>query len=228
MVVTDLFVILAFVPIGVVLCILPESVQKWLAQYISLGQFGIRTIERRHDKTDTLGNIILFLCLVFCVSYWLLPEYFFIIYSILFWISFVILCAQVFRISQDYPQKKQISLILSIYVMCVIAYCCAAGFLSGHQIYHDLSLFLKDIHKNPFTSVLYYLQNYQWASVILTGVTMMYSFYLVWAQFKYMRLENSFKADNIIFFWIKVTFVSILSIALGYGGYVLLAVSYHI
>lgn len=224
----DFIVLVVLAAIAVVFCFLPTTVQQWFAAHLSFGHFGIRTIKRRHDQTDTLGNFILFLCLVFCCLYWKIPQYFLLLYTILFGISFLILMSQTYRISQTYSKKKQISLILAIFTMCAIAYCSAIGLLNGHQIMKDLPVFLQSLQKNETSSFFYYVRHYEWVSVILSGLVMFYTFYLVCAQFKYMRLENSFKADNMIFFWIKVIFVSILSIGLGYGGYRIIALAYYL
>lgn len=224
----DFVVVVVLVAIAVVLCILPTTIQQWWANHLSFDHFGIRTIKRRHDQTDTLGNFILFACLVFCCLYWQLQDSFMVIYTVLFGISFVLLMGQTYRISSTYPKKKQNSLILAIFTMSAIAYCSAIGLWNGHQILKDLPVFLQSLQKHATSSFFYYVRHYEWASVILSGLTMFYTFYLILAQFKYMRLEDTFKADTLIFFWIKVIFVSILSIGLGYGGYVLIAFAYYL
>ena len=52
--------------------------------------------------------------------------------------------------------------------------------------------------------------------------------YCLWAQFKYMRLEDTYTGRNIGLFLIKVILICIFMVLFAYGGYEVLNWAYYI
>ncbi len=212
------------------MCFLPSSACDWLAQKASFGSFGIRELPRRNDKTDTLGNCILFLLFVFSCTYWLIPDMtiVYIVYTILYLLSCIFLLGQTCRVSKDYSDGHHLALFLLIGLMMFVAYVSAIGLLNGQQIITDVVPFRKQVQTDQLLDVFYYLKNHEIFSVILQGILFFASFYLVWAQFKYMRLEDSYKANHIVLFAFKIIFVCIIMLGLSYGGYYMIDFAYYV
>lgn len=224
---TDLITIAILVGIGILTSILPEKVMDGLTNVFSLGQVGIRTIRRRNDRSDTLTNFILFLCFVFSFGYLFVP-YWEMVYCILFGVSYLCLIAQTNRIAHPFSKRKRISVLLAVWLMSAIAFAGAIGLFNHHQFIRDINIFSKVMYTHNIYSYFYYLTNHEWVSALFEGVIMFASFYVTWAQFKYMRLENSFKANTMIRFWIKIVLVCIILIGLSFGGYCAIKYAYYL
>ncbi|WP_317395742.1 hypothetical protein, partial [Faecalicoccus pleomorphus] len=76
--------------------------------------------------------------------------------------------------------------------------------------------------------VLYFLHSFAPMMVLLQGILYMLPMYCMWAQFKYMRLENTYKSRNIGLFTIKILFICLVMVALSYGGIEVLNWAYYI
>lgn len=226
----DTITVVISVLLGIGICFLPNSASEWIATKASLHSFGIRNLPRKNDKTDTLANMVLFFLLVFSCTYWLIPDITiaYILYSLLYLISCFLLLAQCCRISKSYSEGHHLAFFLAMALMMVLSYISAMSVFNGHQVVDDLLVFRKHLAHNELFEILYYFQNHEIFSVILQGLLFFSSFYMIWAQFKYMRLESNYKARNIVFLWIKVLFVCAIMLGLSWGGYALLDMAYYV
>ena len=230
MLILDILCLAVSFVLGVGISFLPEGACNWLAKKGTMGSFGIREIPRRNDKTDTFANTILFIALIFSCLYWVTPDmtYIYVAYTILYLMSCIFLLMQTCRISKGYDDGHHLALFISVGMMMFVAYISAMSILNGHQVITDLAVFKKHIAAGKLWHVLYYFKNHEIFSVILQGILFFVSFYVVWAQFKYMRLEDSYKANNIVFFCIKIVFVCLILVALSAGGYYFLDAAYYV
>ncbi len=212
------------------MCFLPASACDCLAKKASLGSFGIRELPRRNDRTDTLANCILFVLFIFSCVYWLIPDMtiVYILYTVLYLFSCILLFGQTCRISKDFGDGAHLALFLLIGLMMFVSYVSALGLLNGQQIIIDVVSFRKQVQANQLLDYFYYLKHHEFFSVFIQGVLFFASFYVVWAQFKYMRLEDTFKANHIVLFAFKIVFVCAIMMGLSYGGYYALDFAYYV
>jgi len=67
--------------------------------------------------------------------------------------------------------------------------------------------------------IFYLLTNHSIIVYILQGILFFIPVYCMWSQFKYMRLENTYKAMNIITYVIKVLFICFVMAFLAIEGF---------
>lgn len=224
---TDLVVLGIVSVIGIVITCIPKKWLDVITDVFSLQTYGIRTIRRRNDQTDTLTNCILFVCFLFSVGYCFIP-YSFVLYSVLFAVSFLCLIAQTNRVTADLTPRERFSLLSAVWFMSTTAYVGAIGMFNQHQAEKDTAVFIQSLYAHELQSVLYFLTHHEFMTVTLQIVVFFVSFYVVWAQFKYMRLENTYKANNLINFWIKTICVCLLLIGLSFGGFYCMNRAYYV
>lgn len=210
--------LLGFVGIGVLLYFLPQNMYNGITNVFSLNDLGIRKNNWRHDYDDLLASLFLLLSFIFSFVFYEIP-YFYVVYSILYLFSFLCVLAQTNRICKSESKKHRLSLIFAIYCMSGIAYLCAIGVFNHQQAYVDAYVFQKALANKEVFRLFYWATNHEPISNLLQSILFFASFYVEWAQFKYMRLEDSYKANNLIFFWIKVILICVILLFLSSQGF---------
>lgn len=211
---------------GILICVLPQFMRETIANVFSMSDFGLRYSKWRRDNIDTFGNIMLFLGFIISIVAGLIPygQYLFIAY---FLFSFLCLVGQTFRISKDDPTIQRLSLTLAIYFMCAVAFV-SAVFLVSPRMAQALPQFIQDMQEHKYLSFIYWFSRYEPLLVVDQIACYFAAYYVVWAQFKYMRLENHYKAGNLVFFWIKVVFVCLMLVAMSLGYAYLIEKVYYL
>ena len=165
--------------------------------YWSLGNFGIRKVKRWDVKTDSFSNGMLVISFLFCCGYWLIP-YSFLIYSIALifvtWITMV----RVGRLSKKVV--KHPSWIAFGFFMAGLCAWYAASQYNGDLL---IVLFRKHVLAG-ISSVLYFLQEEDFAYTLLQGVIMWLPFWFLLNQFKTMRIDCCLRASSEFFCLIKI------------------------
>lgn len=212
--------------LGVLVVFMPKKAQEFLSDKSSLQHWGMRYSNWRRDYIDTLTNFFLFLCFFGSMGLVISP-YGKEIFMGIYFIAFVLLISQTYRISQKMESKEQRLLYLAIYVMCAIAFLAATLFMS-YPLQNAYKQFLKDIDDQSIYSILYWFTHVQPTMLIHQFVCYFAAFYVVWAQFKYMRLENHYKAVSLTTFWVKVIIVSFVLVAISLGFMYLVKFVYYL
>lgn len=194
---------------------------KWLSLIttpFSMRTFGIRKIKRWHSRTDTLGNLMLWISLIFCVGFPWIP-YSPLIY--LFWLTFTWLCtvSRAVRMSQVRLRSIKIQVIFLINLIYGV------GILAGFGFYNDYVLWVRSyeyanlVVAGEALQPMLYLTNSAPAAYLVQVLILAVPVMNLWGQFKYMRLENTFKAANMFTYWMKSLLVLALTAGLGiFGG----------
>ena len=209
------------------IALLPSRFLKPLTDWFSLGTKGIRQIRRRRDQTDTIANACLAASLFFSLIFWLIPGHF-VIYGILFLLSFFCLLGQTQRISEKMTPAYRGAVLFFISLMFFFGLFCALGCFNDFVTWKAATQFSQDLFSGEVFHIFYFLRNYVPMMVILQGLCYLLPMYCLWAQFKYMRLENTYKGRNIGLFAIKIIWLCLVMTGLSYGGVEVLNWAYYI
>ena len=183
-------IVLVFV---VLMSILPKPVYNAITRAFSMHKNGIRRIQKYRTTTDSIGNLMLGISIVFCIFYCFIPFYSFL-YGIFFIVSYLCLLAQANRVTTKKP--KQIAKTV-IFLTNVFA----------HASLAVINQFMIDFHAHKVFNILYLLQNRTWMYWLFQGALFMFPLFIMWSHFKYMRLENSVKAVYFVTYIIKMLFL---------------------
>ena len=122
----------------VLMSILPKPVYNAITRAFSMHKNGIRRIQKYRTTTDSIGNLMLGISIVFCIFYCFIPFYSFL-YGIFFIVSYLCLLAQAYRVTTKKP--KQIATSYTFYkivlgcIGCFKVHClCFHSLLCGHTL----------------------------------------------------------------------------------------------
>lgn len=222
-----LVIVLIFLITAVGLSLLPPRKAAKLFSGLSFGKKGIRKISRRHDITDSLGNGYLFIGCIFCIVYPLIPMYS-IVYLIYLSVGYICLMGQNFRISVKYSAGKRLVLIWGISLVVMVGMMSALGCFNNFVCKEYVMQFVQDIFSKEIVHVLYWFKNISPMIYLMQVILFLMPLYVVASQFKYMRLENTYKAYNIVTFVIKMLFVLVVIYLLGSKGFDGLSIVYQL
>lgn len=215
----DKIVILILVAaLGIIFALVPPKAYGALTKTLGFDSKGIRYIRRRRDKVDSLANIFLFVGLIFSVFYFVLPFYS-LIYIIFLIFSFLCVLGQAGRVLKNKNKTVYMIVIYGLYLMAAIGLVSAVGMLNGHVANMLVTTFRTDLFAGNVFDIFYLLTNHSIVVYILQGILFFLPVYCMWSQFKYMRLENTYKAMNVITFVIKVLFICAVMIFLAIEGF---------
>ncbi|MBQ0065337.1 MAG: hypothetical protein KBT48_06200, partial [Firmicutes bacterium] len=82
------------------------------------------------------------------------------------------------------------------------------------------AMFGKNVIDGSFLHLTYYLANMNFMAYFTSFFLYMFAFYCLIAQFKYLRLEDHYKAKNPVFLWFKVLLISAIMIGISYLGFI--------
>lgn len=209
------------------LALLPSKSLQPLTKWFSLGKKGIRQIRSRRDQTDTIANACLAASLLFSLIFWLIPGHF-VIYGIFLFLTFLALLGQTNRISAKKPPAYRGALLFSVSLMFFFGLFSGLGCFNDFVTWKAASQFTKDLFSGEVFHIFYFLRNYVPMMVLLQGLCYLFPMYCLWAQIKYMRLENTYKGRNIGLFVVKILWLCLLMIVLSCGGVEVLNWAYYI
>lgn len=198
----NLILSLGIVLVSLLILTIPLKTLSLLTTPFSMRTFGIRKIKRWHSRTDTLANLMIWITVIFCIIYPFIP-YSPIIWAV--WITFTWLCAlaRAVRLTAAGQRWKKLAVIFCITVIY------GFGLLGGLGLFNHYSLWIfsfqyaNSIAAGEGLDYMYYLSNVQPFSYLAQMLIMIISGWNLWGQFKYMRLENTFKAANMFTYIFK-------------------------
>lgn len=215
----DKIVILILVAaFGIIFALVPSRTYNILTKTLSFDKKGIRYIRRRHDKVDALANLFLFIGLIFSVFYFILPFYS-LIYAVFLIFSFLCVLGQANRVLKKKNRNVYRIVIYGLYLMTAIGLVSALGLLNNHVADMMVTTYRTDLFAGNVFDIFYLLTNHSIIVYILQGILFFIPVYCMWSQFKYMRLENTYKAMNIITYVIKVLFICFVMAFLAIEGF---------
>lgn len=215
----DKIVILILVAaFGIIFALVPSRTYNILTKTLSFDKKGIRYIRRRHDKVDALANLFLFSGLIFSVLYFVLPFYS-LIYTVFLIFSFLCVLGQANRVLKKKNKNVYRIVIYGLYLMTAIGLVSALGLLNNHVADMMVTTYRTDLFAGNVFDIFYLLTNHSIIVYILQGILFFIPVYCMWSQFKYMRLENTYKAMNIITYVIKVLFICFVMAFLAIEGF---------
>lgn len=215
----DKIVILILVAaLGIIFALVPSRTYNILTKTLSFDKKGIRYIRRRHDKVDALANLFLFIGLIFSVLYFILPFYS-LIYAVFLIFSFLCVLGQANRVLKKKNKNVYRIVIYGLYLMTAIGLVSALGLLNNHVADMMVTTYRTDLFAGNVFDIFYLLTNHSIIVYILQGILFFIPVYCMWSQFKYMRLENTYKAMNIITYVIKVLFICFVMAFLAIEGF---------
>jgi hypothetical protein len=206
---------------GILLCLVPAGWIRTVTSPFTFHNFGIRKIKRMHTTTDTLANGLETVCLLFCIIYPIVPAYSWIYLLILI---FTFLCtlsrwAVMAAKGKDWKHKVECAFVLFGYWMVF-----AAGLLCNTVLEADnasvfISNWLHALFQGTYLDVMYYLVNPDLFFWLLKGFLMAVPVFFLWQQFKYLRLERTYRAANIFTYVLKIIFILALMMVFCVEGY---------
>lgn len=215
----DKIVILILVAaFGIIFALVPSRTYNILTKTLSFDKKGIRYIRRRHDKVDALANLFLFIGLIFSVLYFILPFYS-LIYAVFLIFSFLCVLGQANRVLKKKNRNVYRIVIYGLYLMTAIGLVSALGLLNNHVADMMVTTYRTDLFAGNVFDIFYLLTNHSIIVYVLQGILFFIPVYCMWSQFKYMRLENTYKAMNIITYVIKVLFICFVMVFLAIEGF---------
>lgn len=215
----DKIVILILVAaFGIIFALVPSRTYNILTKTLSFDKKGIRYIRRRHDKVDALANLFLFIGLIFSVFYFVLPFYS-LIYAVFLIFSFLCVLGQANRVLKKKNRNVYRIVIYGLYLMTAIGLVSALGLLNNHVVDMMVTTYRTDLFAGNVFDIFYLLTNHSIIVYILQGILFFIPVYCMWSQFKYMRLENTYKAMNIVTYVIKVLFICFVMAFLAIEGF---------
>lgn len=213
--------------LAIVMGFIPVKVLRRVTSVFSLKEQGIRTMKRRHDRTDTLANLCLFVSIVFSLFHWLIPGSY-MIYGVLLAVSYLCVLGQTSRITVKMDQSQHSTIVICISLMFFFGLFSAIGCFNDFVTFDSAIQFRHDLFSGRLFDILYFLHSFAPMMVLLQAILYLLPMYCMWAQFKYMRLENTYKSRNIGLFVLKVLFLCMVMVALSYGGIEVLNWAYYI
>lgn len=204
--------------IALLLMAVPLKWTSLITTPFSMRTFGIRKIKRWHSRTDTLGNLMLWISLIFCVGFPWIP------YSpliFLFWLTFTWLCAVSRAVRMTAVRSRPIK--LQVIFLINILY--GVAVLSGFGLYNNYVLWVRSyefaniVANGEALEPMLYLSNSAPAAYLVQMLILALPIMNLWGQFKYMRLENTFKAANMFTYWMKsILVIGLTAILAIFGG----------
>ena len=202
---------------SLLLILIPLKTMSILTTPFSMKTFGIRKIKRWHSRTDTLANLMLWISVLLCVGAPLIP-YSPIIYLVFLLFTWLCTASRAVRMTQVKEKWKKLTVIFLINLIFSIGALAAIGAFNHYALWIRSFQFATDLIDGTATTALYYLTNVQPAAYILQMLILVLPLVNLWGQFKYMRLENTFKAANIYTYILKSLILIIILFGAAFGG----------
>lgn len=202
--------------IALIVACLPFKAVALCTTPFSMKTFGIRKIKRWHSRTDTLANCMIWISVILCIGAPWIP------YSpwiCAVWLTFTYLCAlsRAVRLTQAYNDAYKRIVIFFISALYAISLNCALGMNNGFVLWKYFFDYANMIESKAAFDIMLYLNNITPMGYLAQLILLLVPLVSLWGQFKYMRLENTFKGANIFLYVIKT--LILLLIVFGLGAY---------
>lgn len=190
----------------------------------TFGRYGIRYIRRFQTTSDSLANFMIFVCLFFSMVFGFLPEFKYM-YAVLLLFSLACCLAQCIDVSKNRAVWKQKVVVASTFLVGAIGL-----YVNFHSsaLQGTALLFCQDVLAHRTNHIVYFLENVQPFAYALMATLYMVPVFVLWTQFKYMRLEHDIKALSLSGYVVKMGIVSVLLIILYLAGLPFLMSVYHL
>ncbi len=204
--------------VGILLILIPTRFLNMIFKIFSMGTFGIRYIRRRRDHVDSLANFFLFISFLLSISFFIIPYFQYVVGA---WLVFSFLCtfAQAARIGTQMKILPAKVVLFGVYLMFASGIIATTGVINNYVILSDVSFFNKAIFGGNATNLFFYLSQPYTFDILLEGLLIFSSSYILWAQFKYIRLEDTFKARWVFTYVLKILIVCAFVLGLSYFGF---------
>lgn len=182
----------------------------------SMKTFGIRKIKRWHSRTDTLANFMIWISIILCLAApWIAYSPW--IYAA--WLTFTWLCTLSRAVRMTAVRSKAMKRVVIFFVNAIFAIglITALGSINGYMLWKYLFDYANMIESKEAFEVMLYLNNITPFGFVSQMILLLVPVVNLWGQFKYMRLENTFKAASIYTYVLKG--VLLLVILFGLGAY---------
>ena len=220
-------ILLLVAALGIIMILIPTKVYENLTKYLSFDKTGIRYIRRRRDNVDTLANLFLLVSVLFSILYFLIPFYA-VVYVVFLLFSLLCVLAQAHRVLKKKTKVESMIILYGLYLMGAVGLVCATGLLNGHIADMMVSTFRTDLLAGTIFDIFYLLTNHSIMVYILQAILFFIPLYCMWSQFKYMRLENTYKAVHVVTYVIKVVLICVILILLSTKGYDFINLVYQV
>lgn len=203
--------------IAALLVAIPLKTIATLTTPFSLKTFGIRRIKRWHSHTDTLANFMLWISVLFCLAAPWIP-YSPIIYIV--WLIFTWLCATSRAVRMTQVRSRNIKTLV-IYLVNLVFLCglfAASGLSNKDALWIGAFRFANGMLEGQALEPTFYLTDTAPAAYIFQELILILPLVNLWGQFKYMRLENTFKGSNIGTYCVKAIIVALVLVCAGSFG----------
>lgn len=197
--------------------LIPLKMLSRLTKPFSWKTFGIRKIKRWHSRTDTLGNLMVWISALLCVT---APWGPYAPIWLSLWLSYTWLCtlSRAVRLGQGVVRWQKQTVIFLVNLLYGISLLGLLGVYSHYGLWIRAYLYAHEISTGAGLNWMYYLTNIQPAAYLLLVIISFWPMAVLWGQFKYMRLENTFKASNIYLYINKYTVLILVLLFLGSFG----------
>ena len=216
---------------GLIVALIPGKILRSITRPFTMGRFGIRKIRRWHTTTDTLGNVIETLCLIFCVIYPLVP-YYTIIFAVLMALTLVCVMARVAIISAKAKKgyaTVEIHMVTGLlWVLGITGIMAGTGLLNGQMMVGPIQAFITRVENGSAWSYMYFLKNPEPFFYVLQMFLMGIPLCMLWNQFKHMRLERTWKGANLFTFLVKMVAAIVVLAWCGALGFDFLNMVWHV
>ena len=212
---------------GLVLILIPTKVWYVIFKLFSFNKFGVRYIRRRRDNTDTLGNFFLFISLLICLAFWIIPFYK-VVYIAWLTFAFFATFGQAARVSLELNVLKAKLCQYGVILMFGFGVITTIGLVNGFASDAYIPLFVDDVFSMSIADPYYYFVSPTFSFIVMQFIVLFIPCYCLWAQFKYMRLEDTFKARWIVTYMFKILVVCAVMFGFAYGGFELIKIAFQL
>ena len=211
--------VLAVILASLLILLIPLKALAVLTKPFSFKTFGIRKIEKWHSRTDTLGNLVMIISFAGCLFLpWIPNNMGRWVYA--GWLTFTWLCtlSRAVRMSQVPSDGKKLTVIFFINCIYGVSLLAGAGIMDGMGLWTGTCQWLEALESQEALKLVYYLTKIGPLCYLIVEFIMIMSLMILWGQFKYMRLENRFKARNLFTYVVKSLIQIAVIVALGIFG----------
>lgn len=200
--------------VSLLILLIPFPVLGTITSPFSFRTFGIRKIKRWNNHTDTLGNFFLWVSLLFCIAAPAIPyfQYFYLVWLTFSWLCAISRAVRLKDVSEKWKKSTVLFLLNLLYGFSLVT---ALGLMNHGGLIYYTHQFWADIQNGQALHPMYYMTSPIFVCCLIQFVLMLIPLYSFWSQFKYMRLENTYKARFMGFYIIKELIVIVVVFLLG-------------
>lgn len=197
---------------ALVCLMIPLKTTAMLTGPFTMKRFGVRKIKRWHSQTDTLANLMLWISVLFCIAAPFIP-YSPLIYGL--WLTFTWLCtiSRVPLMGRVKSKNEKLAVLFLLNLTYGVGLVAGLGMINGYRLWLDTFTFANMIESLEAFDIMLYLSDPMPAGFLLQIILLIWPLARLWGQFKYMRLEGTYKAVSITSYVVK-SLIVIAAIAL--------------